>query len=721
MKNSVLVGSSIPPGVEQLRVHEKLKLGNIVLTMLPDSQEEALRVANYCREHKIYLCFSELLYRGSYDLCWAYRRKMPRSEFYSQAALNEIIDAAGEYYFGRVCIGEAGGVLYWPKAYTINRRAREWESLTFVRTAQEAREAYVKYLRQWLDYERKKLGKGPLMNVDSASLLCKYQSEAGVDILCLEAMPGDPHLMHAAIRGTARAYGKPWGAHIAMQCYGGVSLDELWQKRWKTSLYYSYIAGAEFIYPESGHYTYHQNDRHFGFHNQEMKRVRRTLRELYQFSCLHTRPPSGPRVTFGVIHGNLDGTPGLWSRYVWGQYKGKKWLEGPAERGWRFVDKFHRKEEWSTPYVQGEVDFSGNPPYGQYDVLPLEAPLELLKSYTCLVFLSWNTMTGEIYNKLKEYVKAGGHLVMYLPHLSTHTDRDDDLKLFRNGDFRDLFGLRVLGQGKAEVMGIKCLANSSLPAYKFPFWRINTDPRFLGKITPARVKVTTARVLSSYDDYYHVTPEKLARQPVLVENALGKGKAFLVTVWQYPGDEGIRLFTEDLLRTILAGEQGSIRLLSGDRVRYAVYEGKLPGSPGKYSVVYLLNTDPDCPTSARLWLGGKTTELFHIPANALRIAYCCGKMVLIPEDRRVDLKTWRIGNGRYEIEFYSAGKQKLGIYNLGKTELTISINKATYSCAAGGRKFVVLKRTVDPARKKFFGKNFLEEPQVQYKDAGLPY
>ena len=85
-------------------------------------------------------------------------------------------------------------------------------------------------------------------------------------------------------------------------------------------------------------------------------------------------------VTLGVVHGNLDGAPGLWNRYVWGQFIGNKWKEGPAERGWRLVDKFHRKEDWPKESVQGEPDFSGNPPYGQYDVVPIEAPLSVLKS-----------------------------------------------------------------------------------------------------------------------------------------------------------------------------------------------------------------------------------------------------------------------------------------------------------------------------------------------------
>jgi len=716
-----IIGSSIPRGVEQLKLHQKMKLGDIVLTFIPRDKREALALARYCRENKIYLCFSELVFRGSYDLAAPYRELIPREQFHSKADMDEIIDTAGEYYYGRFTLGEVGGVLYWPKAYTIGRLEKNWENLPYVQTAAEARDAYIGYMKKWMDFERKELGKGPLMAVDS-SLVFKYLAQAGVDVLGLEVMPGDPHLMHAAARGAARAYNKPWGAHIAMACYGGMNFDELWQKRWQTSLYYSYITGANFIYPESGHYT-HDNARHqnHGFRSREMKRVRRILREAYQFSRIHIRPPDGPRVGLGVVHGNLDGSPGLWNRYAWGQYRGKKWLEGPPERGWRLVDKFHRKEDWNKETVQGDMDFSGNPPYGQYDVVPVEARLEVLQRYPCLIFLGWNTMTPAIYRKLKQYVKAGGHLVMYLAQLSTHTDRADDLKLYRNGDFRDLFGVKVLGKGKTDVMGVKCMANSAIKSYRLPFWRISTDPRFMGLMTPARVKVTTARVLSGHDYQYRIAQEELAKKPFLVENSLGKGKAFLVTVWEYPADEGVSRFTDDLLRTLLDGEQGEIRLLASDRVRYAVYDGKARGSRRRYSAIYLLNTDPDCSSAARLWLRGQLTEAFDLPANELRIAYYCGGLLLIAEDKCVDLKSWQATETRDAFDFFSARNQKLEIHNTRAKRTRVSINGKTYSCPARAHVRIALKRTVDPARKGFFAPGFLKEPNVRCDDDRLPY
>lgn len=707
-------------GVQALEDFIALKLGECVLMQFPGDKNEALAVARYCRDHKLMLHWAELICRGAMERGLVPRKK-PGTAAYSRADINEVIDAAGKYYGGRFTVGEAGGVLYWPKAYLTGWRVGGYARLAPVRTMAQARDEYVRYVKQFIDYERREVGKGPLLDVDSA-LVFKYHVQAGIDVLCLESMPGDPHLMHAAIRGAAKAYGKSWGTHIAMACYGGVHFDALWLKRWKTALYHAYLSGAGFIWPESGHYAYGQRTgREYPFHSDEMKRARRVLRECYQFSRVHRRPGKGPTVTLGVVHGNLDGAPGLWNRYAWGQFIGNKWKEGPAERGWRLVDKFHRKEDWPRESVQGERDFSGNPPYGQYDVVPVEAPLSVLKSYRCLVFLAWNTMTDAIYEKLKRYVKAGGRLIMYLPQLSTESDRAKPVKLYRRGDFRDLFGVRIAGKGEKDVRGFKCMAHSSLSAYRFPFWRINSDPRFLGEFTPSRVRLEGARVISSHDDTYNTTPDQLARQPILTEHTLGRGKAFLVSAWEYPADEGLLPFTEDLLRTVLAGEQGSIRLLGSDRVRYAVYQGAHPATRRQVTTVYLLNTDPDCAASCRLQINGRLTGDFEVAANQLRLAFLLDDLALIPETPLTDLQSWVTHKDRSKAQFFSVRDQTVLAHNVGGVSRRLSLNGATCRIEPGQQRTLRLPRKTDPARREFFAPDFLEEPTVRPVSTALPY
>jgi hypothetical protein len=705
-------------------LHKTIKQGDIVLTIMPSHKAEALAAANYCRENQLYLCFAEFLNRGAKDNR-TYSGQYSSGEFYSRADVEEIIDAAGGYFYGRVTLGEIGGVMYQPKAYTIGYRARGrgWVNLPPCETTDEAQAAYVAYCKKCLDYDRANMDPRPAYGRGFKPAV-EVSSDGGRRQIVPGSSARRPAHHARFVRGTARAFDKPWGAHIAMQPYGGVIFDDLWENRWRTSLFYSYITGAEFIYPESGHYWYGNDERgqHYTFASNEMKRVRRVLREAWQFASIHQRPQGGPKTTLGVVHGNGDGAPGLWNRYVWGQYyDDAKWLEGPPERGWRLVDKFHRKERWASENVQGEEDFSGNPPYGQDDIVPLEAPPKVLQQYTCLVFLGWNTMTDEIYQKLKAYVEAGGHLLMYFPQLSTRTDRSKSMTLYRDGDFADLFGVKITGKFETDMRGVNCMADSSLKSHRFPFWRINSDPCFMGNMTPARVDNTGATVISGWSVTYRIPLEEITAQPMIVENSVGKGKAFLVTAWEYPADEALIPLTNDLLRVVLQDEQGEIRLLSSDRVRYAVYEGKVEGSGREYIAIYLLNTDPDCSAQSRLWVRGQKTGEFTVPANDLKLAYQGGDAVLLFADKCVDIKTWNVTNGKHVVELFNARSQEIQVHNVGKAELIVSINGSEIRCAPGEKKSLTMAKHVDPTRKEFFAPDFLSEPPVNYQRDRLPY
>jgi hypothetical protein len=720
--NPVLIGASLPPGVASLEAFRRLKIGDLALTAVPRDKTEALAMAEYCAKNSIHLCFSELLYRGGFDLCWAWRERVPRDRFFSKAVMEEIIAAAGPYYFGRYAVGEIGCVVYAPEKYAAEFPDEHWTNLPAVRTQAEAKEAYVRYIKKFLDFERGELGPGPLINVD-AGLIFKYVAEAGADVLGLESLPGDPHLMHAAIRGAAKAYKKPWGVHIAMENYGGMRFDELWQKRWEASLAYSYISGAGFILPESGHlaYTNPVTGEKFTFNSPEVKRVRRALREMYQFARIHRKPALSPRVRLGVVYGNEDGAPGLWNRAAWGQYGDAKWLEGPAERGWRFVDRFFRKEDWPRETIQGDVDFSGNPPLGQYDLVPAEAPEETLDQYGCLLFLGWNTMTGDIYAKLKAFVEQGGRLVMFLPHLSTESDRGRGIALYKGGDFSDLFGVQILGRGERKIQGFKYLAESSLPEYRFPVWRIRTDPRFMGLFTSSRVKMTSGKILAGAADHYISEEKELRDRPLVIENRLGRGTAFLVTAWEYPGDEGLIPFMQDLVRTVIQGEQADIRLVAGDRVRYGVCQGEAPRAGKAYSVVYLLNTDPDTPAPARLWVRGRLTEEFVIPPNGMRLAYLFDELVIVPEDKRVDVAAWESSGGWQEFRFFSARAQKFLVQSLGAAAGRVRLNGRSLMCLPGQWTAVDVAEAADPGRREFFAPGFLDEPDIAWRGESGPY
>ena len=110
----VLIGASAGPGVEGLQVVEKLRLGNCVLCDLPNDFEQGMAMARFCRERRIVLFLSELTSRGTKDLWRPARQQLPREQCLTKEQINAIIAEAGDFYGGRMTIGEAGGVLYWP-------------------------------------------------------------------------------------------------------------------------------------------------------------------------------------------------------------------------------------------------------------------------------------------------------------------------------------------------------------------------------------------------------------------------------------------------------------------------------------------------------------------------------------------------------------------------------------------------------------------------------
>ncbi|MFW6437782.1 MAG: hypothetical protein ACOCZ7_02105 [Armatimonadota bacterium] len=718
MSDRVLIGASAGPGVDGLRTIVGLRLGNCILADLLFDRDEAVAMMRFCREHEITLFLSELAYRGSTDLYRPEKTDLPRDEFWTRPELEAIVAEAGEFYGGRMTIGEAGGVLYWPNDYLRRENVKTYAPPPECDTMLDAREAYLDYLREFIEFERNEIGGGPLLDVES-SLVFKYHAEAGIDVLCHEALPGDPHRMQAAIRGAARAYDRPWGTHIAMGWYGGVAVDELWMKRWKTSVWHCYLTGSEFIYPESGHLalTEHQTGRRLEARSNEMLTARRVLREALQFSLVHDRPAGGPKVTLGILSGYGDGAPGLWNPWAWGQTHDEKWLAGPSERAWDLVDQLHRREEWNTFTVQGEHDWSGNPPYGQYDIVPIESDLENLRQYDCLVLHGRNTMTEEIYEKLKAWVAGGGHLVLSLPHLREDSERGGEPRLFRDGDFSDLCGVRVTGRSETDVRGVKFLRQSSLPGYRLPAADVNCDPRFLGNFTPATLELTSASVLAGHDVLFAADEDEVAGRPVLVENTLGDGAVWLITLWEYPADEAVEGLTRELLRVISSGQQGEIRLLGSDRVRYAVYDLE----DGAGEVIYLLNTDPDCSAPVRLWVDGSLSAEFIVPANEFAVVYRVGALLVLPPDRRVNLVSAQQQEDDLSLRFHSVVSQEVAVENLGDTALTVTLNDSIADLAAGAVTQLSLEHAV-PEDGRGYEPDFADEPDFDAEiDASTPY
>ncbi|OQA82024.1 MAG: hypothetical protein BWY31_03478 [Lentisphaerae bacterium ADurb.Bin242] len=701
------VGASIPTGVQSVRDFLKLNLGNIILITLPDSKEEALQVMKLCRENRIYVLVTELIRRGEGFVRW-------HCPSLSKADFREIFAAGGDCFLGRYSIGESGGLLYWPREYLLDPCADIFSPLPASRNCREAHDHYISHLKKYLAYEREKVADGPFFDVES-SIVFPYHVEAGIDGLCLEMLPGDPLLTLASIRGTAESSGKLWGTHIAIQYYNGVNLDALWMKRWYFSLYLSYLAGARFIFPESGHYSYaHYNTKKYTFHDPEVREIRRILRGLVQFSRVHERPESGPEVPVGIIHGNCDGQPGIWNPYAWGQVdNGPEWESSDAENGWFLLRNLRRRRDCFRIDGFGEHDFSGNPAAGQFDVVPSWS--EHFAKYKALLFAGYNFMTEKLYSKLIDYVRQGGHLLLWLSHFDTAEKRGAPVKLFRDGNLSELCGVKIIGRKPKTVRGIQFIHASRMLGRKLPILKVKSDPIYLGRHEPAVVEATDPAVQTlcgfAAGKRSDFSLKYFEKNPILIERPLGKGFVWLVTDFEAPGAVGMRSLAENLIRIVMEGEKTEINVLAPDPVRWAHYPAP------EWDVLYLLNTDFDLSSSVRIGRNGVYSEEIRIPVAKMSVAYLFGSLLLVPEDNLCNAEEHK--SGRIRISTLS---QSMTLCNLSGSPRTGSINGVPFHLNAGETApFRCPEWLKEPEKRHCFEASFLDESEIDIQDTELPY
>lgn len=708
-KHLPLVGASIGIGVDVVQDFQKLKLGNVVLTTLPDDAEEAKKVMRYCRENGIYVMLSEIIRRET--------RKRWHSPSLSKEQLEAAIKEGGDYFLGRYAIGECGGLCYWPKSYTYEAAVGAYRNLPPCDSESEAHKEFVEHLHGELEYERKEICDCPLFNVES-SILFSYLTEAGIDGHCLELLPGDPLITLSALRGAALAQKSLWGVHIAMLWYGGVQMDELWLKRWKASLWLCFMTGAQFIYPESGYFDFYgQVGPKLPFDSPEMRRTRRELRQLSQFTQIHTRPAGVPRTPVAIVQGQDDGHPGIWNPYAWGIYEQNgddRWETSDAERGWELYNAIFTKDTAFDVKTMGAYDASGNPPCGQIDIIP---PGDDFSRYHTLIFMGYNRMDEALYRKLCDYVSAGGHLLLWLSHFDTADHRGAELKLFRDGKLAELCGFNVLGRGRIDVHEIKYVEASSLLEYEFPVWPVRRDPMFICRTEAADIQLATAsaKVLAGYS-YTHVaeTVETVQASPLVVEHRLGKGVVFTVATYTKPGTVTVRPFAEHLVRTMLKAAREDWELVTPSTVRWAVYD--LPGvKDGR--LFYLFNTDPDCGGGVRLvHQGSPVGHSVYLPENEFALMYLLDGVRISPTDSRIDL----VSAVDDKVQFVTA-EQNLELENLSGAARTMVLNGQTFQLAAHERRTCRVAANIPENMRGVFAVDYLDEPEVKMRDLSTPY
>jgi len=434
---------------------------------------------------------------------------------------------------------------------------------------------------------------------------------AGLHVSMTELMIGFVQLHLAATRGAAYAFGKEFGSWIAMGYFGGANADVLKPTRLRASLNASYLSGAKYILLESGQWALHEHGNNVPEGNHLTRELRHEVKRFYAFAKRHPRPAPRPEVRLGLVKGRYDGWSGSMSAgVVWRQMHGApEYLAGSPERGWDYVDViWPGKGRWDTyPLQDSTTPWLLGTPYGQADLVPVEASAERLAEYRTLMFLGWNTMDAAQWRKLTAYVEQGGTLFMAVPQLATATRRPagftnpTDMKLIRGGKVEDLFGVRIKGCGgyhdRMNFTDIIRAGRIGLPVGR----------RFImhTALFPAVMETAGARVLARSHD----------KRPLLTEHRVGKGTAYLLGSWDYPGLNTYQELMRVLVGRFAEDSMGDIRVHSDGPIDWAVYRGE------QFDTVYLLNTHLEKAALASL-IGPRGLRLqVQLDPSAMRVAY----------------------------------------------------------------------------------------------------
>ena len=567
-------------GIKTLERIRDEKLGDYtVLFVGPWDMAKLKELIPFCKENGM---------RFVMDETYSRLRGVFREPFntYNKDEFQDLLKSSGDAFDGTLFMCEYGGMmLYWPENYVSSSP----NTIPSTHCAQEAKDFMISKMREMLQETTDQLLLPPMICIEASGGVSKYHYEAGFDRVDLEVTYDRlTEFYYSATKGATIAYDKDrFGVDMAMVWYGGNHHDELWFKRWKISLYHAFIRGADPIYAEHGLMDYKALGKDLDTDAPEVRRFRAELAGFEEFAKDNLRPDGFPLAKIAFVYGNLD-SMAMGQPYVWGQRGDLDGIpSGTAERSWDIFNSIYQKRPWEFRYRFGDKDFSGNPPLGQADVIPIEASIDKLQQYDCLIFLGWNTMTEAQYGKLKLYVKNGGDILCTLGHLDSRTNRDLPVSLINSGDFSDLFGVKVALNNKKCRFGIKFKQNPEGSNYQFPLWSAVSDPKYGdGEFPIADVELISAEITAAVSNDFSDNWDNMKKTPVITVNKLGEGSAFLLHTPEYPGHHGLRRLYSDLIAFFAAAHQDkNLQIETSDAIRYAVYE------EGGQRTVYLLNTD----------------------------------------------------------------------------------------------------------------------------------
>ncbi len=318
------------------------------------------------------------------------------------------------------------------------------------------------------------------------------------------------------------------------------------------------------------------------------------------------------------------------------------WAPDAPEAGYELLEVIYPGIRFGLDYPKGppvrRQHWFQPSPHGKADLVPEEATVAKLCRYPALIFPGWNSATETQVSKLAAYVEAGGTLLMAVPQLSTGIERDSEINLVNQGDLAELFGVCIKGRG-AEISAIR-QGDKLVELAGHPSRKIH--------LADAEMKGATPVWFASDTD-----------TPVLVENRIGKGRALLLTLWNYPGEEKLLPLMRGLVGDLAREHQGPVRFSGSEWVNYSVFTRN--GEPGKVpTVIYFVGIDwweMDAPEEQALLHLGELSMPVAMPRDDMASVTWCGDLALGAMDKMVFVERIESTGENIEAIVQGAGLQ----------------------------------------------------------------
>lgn len=601
--NVVVGGMSESKYVEQtaqIIADEGLGTHTVLFRKGPWNPAMLEKVVEVCRKNGMTFTMDEATHRQNYGPNTGYADSLSQ--------IVEVLRKNADIVDGTLLLGEFAGVNFaWPATSATKGK----DVMPSVSTYSEA-DAFIRdrVTRQTAYADSVGLPR-PFISIEPAPGGFSHLLRSGIDRVDVEMVFGDDtERRYASAIGATKAFGKEtYGVDNAMLWYGGEQQDELWFRRYRTSWYHAYLRGANPIYAEHGVMDYNAFDKKLYKDDPMVVRFRKELGDFASWVAKNPRPEGLPCAAVAFMQGRLDGYVGSWQTHEWGQRLNDDFRIGDDERAWKIVDRCYEREGWSSRDLNGETDYSANPPLGTVDVVPYDIPEEMLAKYKLVVFLGFNSMDDALYRKLVDYVAGGGTLLMTARHLDTVDRPLEEYKPYNGGDWTELTGLKALDGRRRMKYGLKFTENPSC-GWKFHMYGTACDPWFTdGGFMMPLLENHGADTLAVGSDV--MWQKKFPTDECLLfEHRIGNGSVVFCPSLSSVGSPELYPLYLYLVRRALESVDVYPKVECTDVVRWSCYED---GS------VILLNTEYNINQEAIVHLDRSTSRKIRLAPGEIRI------------------------------------------------------------------------------------------------------